>query len=228
MTCRGSVPAGPSTLICVFAKPAYPGMVKTRLAARYGQRWAADLARAFFVDTWRATSSLTWARSVVATTDVDAAQWQAAGVGAGMVWPQGGGDLGCRLERVLERALGEADQAIAIGADTPGIPPQLLWRAGRALTATDAVLGPSSDGGFYLVGLKRCPTGLFVGLPWSDRTTLWATHGRLLQLGMKVRLLEPWFDVDRSDDLDRLRQLLGTGAISAPATELLLAQDPCP
>jgi hypothetical protein len=214
----------PRCVICVFAKPPHPGKAKTRLAARVGDARAAEYAQAFLRDTWALVSDLAWTRSVIATTE-------GAGNDLGLpgrpnIWLQGDGDLGHRLERIMRRALAEADVAIAIGADTPGLPERLLVEASKEFTKADAVLGPSEDGGFYLLGLKRCPPGLLDDLPWSEPTTFAATRSRLLERGLAVRTLEPWFDVDRPEDLERLRGSIDCGALHAPETARLLASSP--
>lgn len=214
----------PSGIICIFAKPPHPGRVKTRLATGIGDVRAAELARAFLQDTWTIASSLPWASAVVATTEE-------VGDHLGLqdrprVWLQGDGDLGQRLERVMRRALTESDFAIAIGADTPGLPVRLLLEASKALTTVDAVLGPSDDGGFYLLGMRRCPPGLLERLPWSEPTTFAATGARLEERGLAVRVLEPWFDVDRPDDLERLQSAIANGTLHAPATARLLVTSP--
>ncbi len=212
--------SGKPPILCVFAKPARPGQAKTRLLRECSADRAAELAAAFFTDTWRLVSSVRWARAVVATTDTTAAQWQS--LPADSVWPQGDGNLGERLERIMRRALGEAEIAIALGADTPGLPERFFVTARDALQTAGAVLGPSEDGGFYLVGLKRCPVGLFRDLPWSEATTFTATRARLEAHAMAVRVLDPWFDVDRPEDLSRLRSLIERGDVVAPATAELL------
>lgn len=211
-------------LLCVFAKPPVPGRVKTRLAARLGDVHAAALARAFLADTWEVVSSATWARAVLATTEGTASDFGLPG--QPNIWLQGEGDLGKRLEHIIQRGLTEAEFVIAIGADTPGLPERLLAEARDELARADAVLGPSDDGGFYLAGLKRCPQGLFDDLPWSERTTFAATRARLEQRGMVVRVLQPWFDVDQAEDLDRLRCSIELGEIHAPATHRLLTAFP--
>jgi hypothetical protein len=202
--------------VCVFAKPPRPGLVKTRLAAVLGEVQAAALARAFLEDTWAAASSLPWARAVLATTEPAAAAWSGARLAPR--WPQGGGDLGDRLERVLRRALRGTPAALAIGTDTPGLPPTLLSQARSALWEAEAVLGPCEDGGFYVLGLRRCPPGLLRGLPWSATDTFAQTLSRLRERGLTTAVIAPWFDVDRPADLACLRGLIARGEIHAPAT----------
>lgn len=206
--------------LCVFAKPPRPGSVKTRLDL--GREPSALLAHAFLRDTWATVRSQLWARPILVTTDGTAEDF---GLKQDTeVWLQGGGDLGERLERVLARALQHGADAIVIGADTPGLPPRFLVQARRALRRAEAVLGPCEDGGFYLLGLTRCPPGLLRDLPWSSAETFIQTLGRLCEWGMTVRVLEPWFDVDRAADLHRLRGLIEREEISAPETASALAR----
>jgi uncharacterized protein len=207
---------GQQATVCVFAKPPRPGLAKNRLAAAVGEARAAALAQAFFEDTWAAASSLPWARAVLATTDPAAAEW--GGAKRAPPWPQGGGDLGDRLERVLRRALHDTPAALAIGTDTPGLPPVLLSQARAALRDADAVLGPSEDGGFYLLGLRRCPPGLLRDLPWSAADTFVQTLSRIRERGLRTMVIAPWFDVDRPADLACLRALIARGEVHAPHT----------
>lgn len=210
-------------IVCIFAKPPRLGAVKTRLAQVVGARRAAELARAFLRDTGSAARQLPWARAVVATTGPLA---EAEPELARTAWPQGDGDLGERIERVLRRALRENSFAIAMGADTPGLPRRLFEQAKAALIGTDAVLGPSRDGGFYLLGLRRCPRGLLRDLPWSSPDTFRRTWERLQDSALSVRRIEPWFDVDRIEDLAHLEQLLLQGRVHAPETQRALRESP--
>ena len=203
--------------VCIFAKPPTPGRVKTRLAPALGEQGAAELARAFLVDTCATARALPWATSIIATTG--AFDERLAAELALPEWSQGDGDLGARLERILRRGLAEQPIALAIGADSPGLPPRLLDEARDALATADAAIGPTADGGFYVLALRRCPEGLLADLPWSRSDTFARTLERLRDRGLTVRVLAPWFDVDRPDDLARLRELLDRGEIVAPATQ---------
>lgn len=208
-------------VLCIFTKPPVAGQAKTRLAAELGSAQAAELARAFLRDTWGAAAALPWARPILATTEPGTAA--AVGVDA-EEWLQGPGDLGERLERVLGRALREGAFAIAIGSDTPGLPIRLLEHARDVLASAPAVIGPSEDGGFYLLGLRRCPAGLLAGLPWSQEETFARTLARLRERGIETGMLLPWFDVDRPRDLECLRGLLDRGEVAAPETARALAR----
>ncbi len=205
--------------IVVFARAPAPGAVKTRLAGAVGHEGAATLARAFLRDTWDALSAVAWADPVVATTGPLGEAF--AGVKTQL---QGEGDLGARMERALRRALGGAPAAFAVGTDSPGMPRYLLDAAREALRDADAVIGPSEDGGFYLLGLRRCPEGLLARLPWSRADTGSRVCARLRRSGFRVARAPRWFDVDRPADLRRLAALLDAGRLCAPATHAALSQ----
>jgi uncharacterized protein len=205
--------------ICVFAKPPRPGEVKTRLIPSLGENGAAMLADALLRDTLDSIAGLTWARPVLATTK----ESPALNSRDLPIWLQGGGDLGERLERILRRALEQSGAAIAVGADSPGLPRALLERARALLDAYDVVLGPCTDGGFYLLALKSCPKGLLGEIPWSAPTTFERTLAKLKARGLSVALLDPWFDIDRPEDLNSLADLLLAGSVRAPQTARTLA-----
>jgi uncharacterized protein len=208
-----------SCCICVFAKPPEPGNAKTRLVPAMGEHGAAALAEAFLQDTWMAVAPLPWARAVIAST----APFRPSGLeGLPEIWLQGEGDLGARLERIFRRALSESDCAFALGADSPGLPPRLLEQARDTMREADAVIGPCEDGGFYLLGLRRCPAGLLAEIRWSESDTFEQVRARLQQGGLRVSILDPWFDVDRPEDLEKLRKKIVSGEIQAEATRKTL------
>jgi rSAM/selenodomain-associated transferase 1 len=209
--------------ICVMTKAPVPGRVKTRLAATLGPEGAAALARAMLHDTVAAVEAIPWARGVLTTTDPDHPGMSDLAGGLDL-WDQGPGDLGARLERTLRRGIETSGAAIAVGSDSPGLPRALIEEARERLAAGDAVLGPCDDGGYYLIGLDRCPVGLLAGLPWSSPHTLARTRERLEEHGFGVSLTGAWFDVDRPADLERLDDLLRAGEIVAPRTAGLLQE----
>ena len=206
----------PAIPICVFVKATRPGEVKTRLIPFVGPDAAAILARSFFDDVWRTVSSLTWADPIVACTE------PIAFADGRTVRVQSNGDLGRRMEAMLRSALHGNMGAFVIGADLPGLPAEILNRAYAALATSDAVLGPSDDGGFYLLGLRHCLEGLLSGIRWSDNDTFLQTFTRLRQANMSVAVLERWWDVDTPEDLKHLQTLIDTGQVTAPFTKSAL------
>lgn len=188
--------------VCIFAKPPVAGAVKTRLIPALGAEAAAALARAMLLDTWQVVSSLAEARPVLATT-ARQGDWPMVVADADL-WLQGEGDLGQRIERILTRGVHEAGAAIALGADSPGLTVRHIESALRALEDADAVVGPCMDGGFYLLGLRRCPADLFRELLWSCAETLPALRERLREHGFRTVDLPTLFDIDTPTDLDLL------------------------
>lgn len=201
--------------ICIFAKPPRPGQVKTRLSPELGDDSAAALAAAMLCDVWQVVSSFPNVRPVMATTE--GGEFPVP-VKPESIWLQGEGDLGSRLERIFRRALADTPAAIALGADIPAITASHLERAVAALQTHDAAIGTCEDGGFYLLGLRRCPTGLLSNLPWSTSDTAEATRRRLSEFGFTIQDLETLFDVDRADDLPRLAAHLMGMPSAAPHT----------
>ena len=211
-----------ATILAVFAKPPRPGLAKTRLSARLGSHGAASLAAAFLRDVWATARGWPRARVVLAGTSEHAADYGLEG--AVEVWSQGEGDLGARMERIARRALASADLAILVGADLPTLGRARLEAARAAAADHDAVLGPTPDGGYDLLALRRCPEGLLYGLPWSCRKTLSATAARLVEAGMSLARLAPGFDVDEPADLDRLLREIAAGRAAPPATTAALVR----
>ncbi|MGE5111686.1 MAG: TIGR04282 family arsenosugar biosynthesis glycosyltransferase [Acidobacteriaceae bacterium] len=208
--------ASQKTAICVMAKLPVPGEVKTRLSPAVGVEGAALLAQAFLEDTLRSVSQLDWALPILACTGFKRHDFHCE------VWPQEEGGLGIRQENVLRRALEVSTAAILIGSDCPGLPISRLESARDALEESDAVLGPSHDGGYYLIGLKRCPLGLLSGVAWSQADTFNQVISRLRDSGMLVTVIEPWFDVDTPEDLASLSARLNSGEIIAPSTAAII------
>jgi hypothetical protein len=121
---------------------------------------------------------------------------------------QDGSDLGSRVEGILQRGLQIAPAVIALGADSPLVSVRDLSQAVQELASGNAVLGPCEDGGFYLLGLTVCPSGILDAIPWSCHVTCDATESRLRSEGMRVIRTRGGFDVDTPSDLRRLRDEL--------------------
>ncbi len=208
-------------LLTVFAKAPVPGQVKTRLAGLVGEEAAAHLAHTFLVDTWAKVRGLEAVWPILATTGPLPPVPPYAGE---TPWLQGEGDLGERMERMLRKGLQLAPAAACLGADVPDLPPGALAAAVALLRGHDAVLCPAEDGGFYFIGLRRCPLRLLHGLPWSAADTFARTRARLVSCGLDVAVGPRWADVDRPEDLRALAGRLQADPAAAPATAALLAE----
>ena len=116
--------------------------------------------------------------------------------------PQGEGDLGCRMDRALAEAFFEgAERIVVIGTDCPEITPGLIRESFDRLATSDVVLGPATDGGYYLIGVRRPAPRLFTDIPWGSRQVLEETLGRARELFFDVSVLKSLSDVDRPEDL---------------------------
>jgi rSAM/selenodomain-associated transferase 1 len=114
--------------------------------------------------------------------------------------------------------------ACVLNADSPTLPIRYLLDAAAALSAPGEriVLGPSEDGGYYLLGMKRAHRGLFQDIDWSTASVCRQTCDRAAQLGLDIRWLEPWYDVDDAATLTRLQADLLERADGAPHTRVAL------
>ncbi len=203
----------------IFARAPRRGEVKTRLATSVGDDLALRLATAFLLDSWNSVGQLAWIDPVVATTG------PLEGPLSSIVsCLQGTGDLGQRIERMARAALTRRRRVLLLGADTPGLPHRFLEEARDLLDDSDVVLGPSEDGGFFLLGLRQCPRGLLAGLPWSQQGTLQALLDRFAGEGLTVSLLDPWFDIDHLPDLQKFDLLRQQGEIEAPCSGKVLEE----
>lgn len=187
--------------LVIFVKEPHPGRVKTRLgrdigmvaAAWWFRHQSSSLVRRLSRDArWE-----TWL-AVAPDREGMASRIWPAGVRR---WPQGPGDLGVRMGRVFRRF--PPGPVVIVGADIPDIRPAHIVEAFRALGRTDAVFGPATDGGYWLIGLSRgrraAPAGLFKGVRWSTSDALADTVASLG--GASVAYVETISDVDSADDL---------------------------
>lgn len=133
---------------------------------------------------------------------------QASGLAPGdwaalRVEAQQGADLGARLEHAFELLCAGSPPApaLVIGSDSPSLTAPMLQAGLDRLAHTDTVLGPTADGGYWCIGVRRPHHGLLAGLPWSAPDTFAATRTRFESLCLSVGVLEPWTDVDRPEDL---------------------------
>jgi hypothetical protein len=206
--------------VAIMAKAPRPGEVKTRLCPPLTPEEAAGLYRCFLQDKVAQIRTLGGASAVIAFTPDDSrSEFEALAPGLRLI-PQRGGDLGSRLLNTLDVLLQDGHTAaVAIDSDTPNLPTAFLGQAVDIFTSspTDVVLGPSDDGGYYLIGLRHAWPALFERMPWSTADVLAETTRRAESAGLRVVCLPPWFDVDTPQDLERLIAALGGNDDEAPS-----------
>ncbi len=189
-------------MILLFAKYPVPGLVKTRLVPALGAVRAARLHRRLTeaaLDTGR-ESGLSVAVCAAGAPLHRFRAW----LGDGLRYErQSNGDLGRRLDHAFTAAFHRGSATvIAIGADVPGLTPTILREAARALESTDVVLGPATDGGYTLIGVRQPQPALFRNIAWGTDRVLAQTRTALAASGLTCCELPELSDVDRADDLD--------------------------
>jgi len=121
-------------------------------------------------------------------------------------WIQQGDDLGERMLNAAGRALEQVERVLLIGTDCPAISADYLVQAFRALDRVDVVVGPAEDGGYVLLGLRRVSRHLFEGVEWGTQAVLQQTLKQVSSLNWSCTLLDTLWDVDRPEDLSRLKR----------------------
>jgi rSAM/selenodomain-associated transferase 1 len=194
--------------LAIMAKAPRVGAVKTRLCPPLRAPEAAELARCFLLDAVEQVRTVAGAQPLVAYTPVEArAQFEEAAPDFTLI-PQRGENLGERQLDLLEQIIGRGFQgALVVGTDSPTLPRECLDEAVSLVMApdVDVVLGPTEDGGYYLIGMRRPCRPLFEDMPWSTAAVLGRTLERAQRQGLRVACLPTWFDVDTGADLERLR-----------------------
>ena len=194
--------------LAIMAKAPRVGTVKTRLCPPLRAPEAAELARCFLLDAVERVRVVAGVGPILAYTPTEArSEFAAVAPGFALI-AQRGEDLGQRQGRLVEDVLALGHEAaLVMGTDTPTLPRECLDEAVGLVMAPDVdlVLGPTEDGGYYLLGLRAPRRGLFEEMPWSSPSVLSRTLDRARRLGLRVACLPTWFDVDTGADLDRLR-----------------------
>ena len=190
-----------SRSLVIFANAPEKGRVKSRIAADLGPDVALTAYRTLAEHAVAAASHVEWCKKTIA--------YAPNGKGDAMrEWfgdlfdyrAQADGDLGRRMLDAFERAFSDgADRVIVIGVDCPGVTEAVIGEAFNRLDQADAVLGPSFDGGYYLIGMKKPQKALFTDIPFGTGDTLQKTLAAARRAGIRVSLLEWKRDVNTGD-----------------------------
>jgi hypothetical protein len=185
--------------LSIFLKAPRLGTVKTRLAAEVGERHALRLYRLMAARTLAAARAAGLDSSIW-FTPADAGAEMRHWLGEAWVMrPQASGDLGARLAAAAH-AVEPGRGWLAVGADCPRLDAALLARAIEAIADGGVVLGPTLDGGYYLVGGRAPLPDIFSAMPWSTGRLLTETRARLSAAGLTWQELGTLRDVDTAAD----------------------------
>ena len=224
------------TCVIVFAKNPIPNAVKTRLIPTLSPEQAATLYTAFLTDWCETLAELPDVDLVIAYTPAEAQSDLQALIGDDAIYiPQIEAGLGERLTSATEWAAEHGyTKILLVGSDSPTLPISYISQALTLLDSRNIVIGPSTDGGYYLIGfsvetLATTVPHVFEEIAWSTAEVFQQTVTRIHAAEATLGLLPPWYDIDRAEDLAFLHahifaMRLAGDKIQAVRTESLLAE----
>ena len=224
------------TCVIVFAKNPVPNQVKTRLVPTLSPEQAATVYTAFLTDGSDALAKLPDVDLIIAYTPAAAQSDLQALIGDDAIYiPQMGTDLGERLASATQWAIEQGyTKILLVGSDSPTLPIAYVSKASTLLDSRDIVLGPSTDGGYYLIGFSATNIAtsvpfIFQEIAWSTADVFQQTVERIRSLQTTLGLLPPWYDIDTAEDLAFLHahisaMRLAGEQVEAVRTESLLTE----
>ena len=224
------------TCVIVFAKNPIPNEVKTRLIPPLSPEQAATLYAAFLTDWCEILAELSDVDLVIAYTPAEAQLDLQALIGDDAIYiPQVGTDLGERLTSATQWAAEHGwTKILLVGSDSPTLPISYISQALTLLDSRNIVIGPSTDGGYYLIGfsvetLATTIPYVFEDIAWSTAEVFQQTVARIHAAEATLGLLPPWYDIDRAADLAFLQahisaMRLAGDTVQAVRTESLLTK----
>lgn len=201
------MPDDTQNILLIFVKNPVAGRVKTRLARDIGDERARQVYCRLLKLTRRVTDRISARRQLWYSDRIDPAD----------DWPetlyrkrlQQGAGLGERMHHAFRQVFAEgAAKAVIIGSDCPGLRQEHITQAYKALDSHDVVVGPSADGGYYLLGMNRLLPELFEEIPWSTDRVLPQTLQRCRRLGLSRHRLDTLNDIDTKADWEAYQEQL--------------------
>src|SRR5580700_10740396 len=211
--------------LVVMAKAPRPGMVKTRLTPSLSIEAATELYRCLLNDTMALARSLSDVEVAILCPAPDVEELRRFARSAVEVVPQKGEGLAAGLTSVFAHFTARGrHRVVAFNSDSPHLPVSILERAFETLAAHDVVVGPTHDGGYYLVGANASHPSLFASDGMGTRSALERLLARARALELSVGLADPFYDIDLVDDLTRLAEELRLAPTRAPRTAAWLKE----
>ena len=195
------------TSLIIFAKSPIPGKVKTRLTPYITPTEAAELYQAFITDIVSNTYKLKCEQVAIAYTPSNAEATFHSICGHSVDYlPQKGNNLGERMKNAFMYSFDKGSKrTVIIGTDSPTLPSSYIQKAFDALKEVPVTVGPTFDGGYYLIGLSGQNDAIFDGIDWSTSKVFGQTLTRIQAINKQLYVLPPWYDVDTPDNLEFLR-----------------------
>jgi hypothetical protein len=210
--------SGIERVLVIMAKAPRPGAVKTRLAPDLSLKAVCAFYCCLLHDTLALARSLGGVEVAIMCPDSDVNELaQLAGNEASVVAQKGDG-LAAGLTSVFAHFAEDYQRIIAFNSDSPHLPRSVLEGAFETLAAHDVVVGPTHDGGYYLVGAKSSHPALFARDGMGTSSALERLLSRARALELFVGFVDPFYDIDVADDLTRLAAELRLTPERAPRT----------
>ncbi len=211
--------------LVIMAKAPRPGSVKTRLAESLSLQAVTELYRCLLNDTIALAQGLDHVEVAIMCPASDVEELSRAVGETVHIVAQTGQGLAAGLTSVFAHfATRDHQRVIAFNSDSPHLPASVLETAFDALEASDLVVGPTHDGGYYLVGARASHPGLFTGDGMGTANALEALLTRARALGLSVNLTDPFYDIDVAADLSQLAGELQRIPGKAPRTAKWLSE----
>lgn len=193
--------------LVIMAKAPEPNKVKTRLTPNLDPIVASDIYTNFLLDKIEQAQLQKGVHLFLAYSPVSSKKFfeQFLAKKFSLI-EQTEGDLGLKIVNILKALFNQNfRKVILIDSDTPNLPSEYIFAAFHHLDDSDVVIGPSEDGGFYLIGIKSYKPEIFSNIPWSTSTVTEVTVNNALHQGLSVYMLDKWYDIDNFEDLKRLK-----------------------
>jgi len=205
--------------LVIMAKAPKPGMVKTRLGQSLPSPAVIALYRCLLEDTVALAKSLTSVEVAVMCPEPDEDELADLLGSTVQIVAQEGEGLAAGLTSVFRHfTAGGRQQVVAFNSDSPHLAPSVLGNAFEILASHDVVVGPTHDGGYYLVGAKVAHPTLFAGDGMGTSSALDRLLTRTKALGLSTGFTEPFYDIDVAGDLVQLAGELRIAPARAPRT----------
>ncbi|MEM1172311.1 MAG: TIGR04282 family arsenosugar biosynthesis glycosyltransferase [Cyanobacteria bacterium P01_H01_bin.35] len=194
--------------LIIFTRYPEPGKTKTRLIPALGAEGAANLQSKMTETTLIKANKLLKRMSLSIEIRFAGGNLQLMKnwLGSDLKYQeQGTGDLGERIIRAFESAFNQGMKyVVIIGIDCPSLTPEIMLQAFAKLTQSDLIIGPATDGGYYLIGLKKFIPELFQGINWGTSVVLSKTVASAQKINLAIDYLPELSDIDRPEDLEKL------------------------
>jgi rSAM/selenodomain-associated transferase 1 len=190
--------------LIMFVKYPEKGKVKSRLSQYWDEDMIVRLYRAFIEDLLARLSSGDYRFRIAYHPRERKNDFRKDFGNTYSYMPQTGAGLGKKMHNAFTRCFSDGfSSVVIIGSDSPDLPPQIIKEAFQALEKRDAVIGPSCDGGYYLIGFCResFTPEAFEGIAWGTDSVCKMTMGILESAGNRVHVLPAWRDIDRPEDV---------------------------